>query len=411
MPPVSPSAPAASRIAEHDALDLLIEIARSLHRYGTPSHRLEGILVDVGRSLGQDVAVFCVPTMITLTIGVGADQRSVMLRVEPGAPDLGHLAEMLTLLNRLYAGELGPAAAIREIRAIGDRRTGAPTWLLPFAIGGASFGAARLMGGGWTEMAAAALVGTVTGAAAMIAGSSRARLPLADFVSAATAVAAAGLLAQLIACDTSIVALASLIVLLPGLTLMTAMNELAWRHLVSGTARLLGALMSLVSLGFGAAIGDRLTTLLPPVTAPAPTSSAWTLPIALASAAVSIAMLFQARRRDFHWVALSVLVGYAGGVLGQSIAGPELGACLGAALVALTGNVVSRVRPVPAALASLPGLLVLVPGTMAFRGLQSLMEQDVVAGVGVASGALTTTGAIVAGLLLANTLLPAPRSL
>ena len=50
-------------ITQREALNLLIEIARSLHRYGTPSHRLEGILVDVGRSLGQDVAVFCVPTL------------------------------------------------------------------------------------------------------------------------------------------------------------------------------------------------------------------------------------------------------------------------------------------------------------------------------------------------------------
>jgi uncharacterized membrane protein YjjB (DUF3815 family) len=55
-----------------------------------------------------------------------------------------------------------------------------------------------------------------------------------------------------------------------------------------------------------------------------------------------------------------------------------------------------------------PGLMLLVPGSVGFRSLASLLERDVVAGVDTAFSMLMVAVALVAGLLSANALVP-PR--
>jgi uncharacterized membrane protein YjjB (DUF3815 family) len=61
--------------------------------------------------------------------------------------------------------------------------------------------------------------------------------------------------------STYLATLGGLIVLLPGLTLSAAMSELNAQHLVSGTARLTGAIMRFLVLMFGVALGSRVAQL------------------------------------------------------------------------------------------------------------------------------------------------------
>ena len=54
------------------------------------------------------------------------------------------------------------------------------------------------------------------------------------------------------------VVLASLIALLPGLELTTAVRELSTQHLVSGVARLGGAIATLIKLAFGTVVASQI---------------------------------------------------------------------------------------------------------------------------------------------------------
>ena len=58
------------------------------------------------------------------------------------------------------------------------------------------------------------------------------------------------------------VIIASLIVLLPGMALTNAMNELTSRHLVSGTARFAGAMTTILKLTIGTAIALNVAHLV-----------------------------------------------------------------------------------------------------------------------------------------------------
>ncbi len=396
------------------AVQLLLRLAEQLHRYGAPSHRVEGALVGLGQMLDLEVSIFCVPTMIEVAVGRGATQRSLMLRVEPGSPDLARLESMLAIIDGLRCGRLDPRGALDAVNAVADAPRRPRTLLTLGALAGTGAAAASIFGGGVREMVAASIICTAAGCVASLLGRHPSRAALADFLAGAIVTLLAGIASALIApTSASIVTIASLIVFLPGLGLATAMNELAMRQLVSGTSRLMGAIMTFVAIGFGAAIGDRIAKAMvsaPVDAAPSPLP-AWALVPALLVAGASLTILYRAHRRDVGWVLLGTMTGFFGAAFGERLLGPALGVCVGATLVGLAGNLLARLRPKPSALLIIPGITLLVPGSAGFRGLHALMQNDVVSGIGIAATAVTVAGSLVAGLLVANALLPAPRGL
>lgn len=415
-PPVpggSSNAPLDQR--DHEiAVQLVLRLAEQLHRYGTPSHRVEATLSSLGALLGLEISIFCVPTMIEVAVGSGPQQRGLMLRVEPGSPDLARLETMLSIMDGLRSGRYTPAEALERVNHVADapRRPRSLLTLLALAATGAA--AALIFGGGQNEIVAAALICALAGQVASTLGRHPSRAALADFLAGAIVTFLAGGAAAIAApTSTSIVMIASLIAFLPGLGLATAMNELAMRQLVSGTSRLMGAIMTFIAIGFGAAVGGRLATEafparidVPPIPLPS-----WALLPALLIVGTSLAILYRAHRRDLGWVMLGTVIGFFGAAFGERLLGPTLGVCVGAALVGLAGNLLARLRPKPSALLVIPGITLLLPGSAGFRGLHALMQNDVVSGIGIATTAITVAGALVAGLLVANALLPSPRGL
>jgi uncharacterized membrane protein YjjP (DUF1212 family) len=58
-----------------------------------------------------------------------------------------------------------------------------------------------------------------------------------------------------------------------------------------------------------------------------------------------------------------------------------------------------------------PGLMLLVPGSLGFRSVHSLLARDIVGGVGTAFSMVLVGVAIVAGQLIANTVVPPRKAL
>jgi uncharacterized membrane protein YjjB (DUF3815 family) len=213
------------------------------------------------------------------------------------------------------------------------------------------------------------------------------------------------------------VTLAAIIVLLPGYTLTVAMNELAARHLSSGTARLGGVLATMFLLACGAAVGtaaaDAWAVFWPAKGAPGelaalPRGTLW---LALVLAPLAFKVLFQARDRDTPWIVGAAWVAYLGARAGGAWLGPLLGAGCGAFALGLASNALARLRLRPAAITSVPGLLVLVPGSLGFRGVSSLLAEDALPGVELVARMLVVAMALVSGLLLAGVALPSRRTL
>ena len=361
--------------------------------------------------LGLEARFFSTPTSIFASFGRAEELRTSLIRVEPGDTDLERLTLLDVLADDVIQGRITPLQGASDVEAILARppRYGPALQLLCWMLAGGA--AALLFGGGWKEMGVAGFSSMCIGLLDLLTRkqptTARVLEPVAAVLSAAFAGLAAHFLGPL---HVEVATLAGLIVLLPGLTLTIAVNEVATRNLISGTSRLTHAALVFLQLGFGVALGSRVATVLPPMpVGPLPTVlPPGTAVGALVVAGFAIAVLFRARPRDWGWIALAGAAAFGGARLGTLLLGPQLGAFVGALLLGIGSNVLARLRNRPSVTTVVPGLMLLVPGSVGFRSLASLLERDVVAGVDTAFSMLLVAVALATGLLSANAIMP-PR--
>lgn len=399
------------------AMELVVRLGQALHRLGAPADRVEATMVRVSERLGLRGHFFALPTSIHAAFGPPGAQVAFLVRLAPtGAVDLGRLALVDALVVALARGAVTPADADRRLEAIlgaADRHGPARSILAQGLVSGA---AAAVLGGGAAELIVAAGLGLVVGGLARIVGDHERVAPVFPALAAFTAAGLAGIAgARGAPIDPWTVTLAALIVLVPGLSLTLAMREVATGHPSAGAARLVGVVATFMLLGCGIALGERIATAAVPL-ADAATLAPLALPagaraIALAVTALGFGVLFQARARDLPWLLLGCLASETGASIGVALVGPRLAPLVGALAIGAVGNALARRFDRPAALAVVPGLLLLVPGSLGVRSLRALLADDVTVGVETAFAVAFVAAALVSGLLLANMVVDPRREL
>ena len=396
-----------------EAIGFVLQLVRALHSYGESAQRVEDLVEAMSDKLGLlGAQVFSTPTSIMASFGPLGRQRTHMLRVRPGEVNLGKLAAVEQVSVEVGQGRLSPGEGVLAIARINRAPSPYGAALTILAFGVSSGAACQFLGGGLREIPVATILGLGLGLFGEVAARVR-RIgevfdPLAAFLVSLAAVGLAHVMGPL---SVLVATLAGLIVLIPGLTLTTALSELATRHLASGTARLSGAVITFLSIAFGVALGTRAGAAafgVPPLATP-DLLPGWASLLALLLVPLCFTIIFRADLREAPWIVLSGAVAVEAGRLGAATLGPELGAFAGAFAVAIAGSLYERVRRRPAAVVVVPGLLLLVPGTVGFRGLTSLMERQSLAGIETAFSALVTAMALVAGVLVAGVVVPARR--
>lgn len=391
-----------------------LRLGQALHRYGTPAHRLEEQLRQVCERLGVEARFFSTPTSIFASFGPPEALRTSLIRVEPGGMDLERLTLLDALAQEVIHGKVTPEVGATRIETIlsAPVRYTLPITLLCWTLAAAA--AAKLFGGGPREMGVAALSSFLIGVLERLTRerptTARVLEPVAALLTSGLAVVAASLIGPL---SVQVSTLSGLIVLLPGLGLTVAINELTTRNLISGSSRLIGAALIFLQLAFGVALGGRLAGLLPPapvLLAPTPLPF-WVDLVALAVVAIAVTVLFRAMPGDAGWIIAVGAIAFGGARLGAQVLGPELGAFAGALLLGMASNALARLRDRPSVVTIVPGMMLLVPGSLGFRSLESLLARDVLAGVDTAFSMLMVAVAIAAGLLFANALVPSRRVL
>ncbi|MGE5234439.1 MAG: threonine/serine ThrE exporter family protein [Acidobacteriota bacterium] len=394
-------------------LALLLRLGRALHRYGYPAPHLEAALTRVADRFAIASQFFSTPTSLFCAFGPDDRQHTYMLRVEPGEVNLGKLAALQREIETVQADASQAAAAARRVEAIDAAGSPYPPLLVLLAAGLGSGGAALFLGGGLRELLIATGIGLALGVLGVAFQRQAARLRgLLEPVAAALAAFLAGAGAHWIGpASIYIATLAGLIVLLPGFTLTVALTELATRHLVSGTARLMGALTTFLTLGFGVAVGKGLALALFGASDAAPP---WeplgaVRALALVVAPLSFCVLLRAAPRDAPWILLVSVIAIEGGQLGSDLFGVELGAFVGALAVGIASDLYAHFLRRPALVTLVPGILLLVPGSIGFRSVASLLDKDVVFGVETGFRMAFVAISLVAGLLMANVVAPRRR--
>jgi uncharacterized membrane protein YjjP (DUF1212 family) len=402
--PAPPPAPPTS-----DEVLFVLRLGRAVHTCGYAAHRVEEIMAQAASRLGLEGQFFTTPTSIFAAFGPDDRQRTYLLRVEPGDVHLERLNRLDAVLAGVREGRLAPDEGLAQIERIVHSEPRYGALLTTIAYGLASAASACILGADPRGIGVASAIGAAVALLGQLAGVrpalGRVFVPLAAFVAAILAAVAARLVGPF---PVHIATLAGIIVLLPGLTLTLAMTEVSTNHLVSGTARLTGAVVTFITLGFGVAMGRQAAALvlgaagagtglpLPP----------WTEWLAVLVAPLALTVLLRAQPRDAGWILGTGVLTFVGGRLGARALGPELGIFVGALTAGVASNVYGRLLARSPIVTLVPSILLLVPGSVGFRGLVALLDREVVNGVEAAFRTVLMVSALVAGLLIANVAVP-----
>ncbi|PQP34630.1 hypothetical protein C6A37_06795, partial [Desulfobacteraceae bacterium SEEP-SAG9] len=146
------------------------------------------------------------------------------------------------------------------------------------------------------------------------------------------------------------------------------------QHVVSGTANLMSGLVCLVKQIAGGWLGIVTASVVVSGTAVGPTTpvnQVWVqllFPLLL----VGLSLAFQTSRRDLPWAVLVSGVAYLGIMAGSSMLDVNLGNLVGTIIAVVIANLWSRQTGRPTSIVLIPAIVMLVSGTIGFRGLASM---------------------------------------
>jgi len=391
------------------AFRFLVKLGVAAHGYGASSGRLTVFLTDVAGALGYRGDFVSTPTGMMFALGAeGRPQRQQIVRLSGGGQDLDKLARVGEVVDEVVAGRMSQRDASAAIDAIAEVPVPFGRGALAASYAFVGSGIAVLFGASWIDTAVATALNLVV--YGMVLGSARMGAAGADWLPLATtfvaAVAATSVKILFPPLNLVVVVLCAVIVLVPGYSLSVGVIELVSQHVLSGLTNLMNGLVYLVKQILGGLLGLGLALWLLPVTAAPPASAvpaAW-LWLFMPLICIGLVIVFQTPRRDFVAATVGCLVAYVAILVGSGLAGANLGNLLGTVAAVAFANLWSRQTRRPTSIVLTPSIVLLVSGSIGFRGLAAIAQGEVAVGERQFLQMFVVAATIAAGLLVGNTL-------
>jgi len=406
-----------SKVPFEDAWRLVVNVGLAAHKYGSTATRLEALLVGLSKKLGCQGVFKASPSDIVFALREGPESAQRVEVVSTPAPgmDLDKLARVGDMLNALDAGHLSLGQATAHLTAI-DREP--PPWgkfasMLGYAFTG--MGLAPLLGGGWADTLCATLFSMLVYGLTLLSArwgtTATYWLPLSSaFV--------AGFLASIVRLwvpelNLVLVVLSAVAIILPGYTISLGAMELVAQHVVSGLENLMSGLVCLVKQIAGGWLGIALASHVAAGVATGPTSpvaAAW-LMLFFPLLSVGLCLAFQTSRRDLPWAILVCGLAYLGILAGSTLLDSNLGNLVGTVIAVVIANLWARKTRRPSSIVLIPAIVVLVSGSIGFRGLVAMAEGDLLLGAQQFLQMFVVAFTILVGLLVGYSIIRSEHSL
>ena len=142
------------------------------------------------------------------------------------------------------------------------------------------------------------------------------------------------------------------------------------------------------------------------------TMPVWTSWVAVTTLSISLVILFKVRLKDAPWGIISGYIAFGVSVWASTYLGVALGAFVGAFALGLYSNLFSRIMNLPSSIVRLLGLVVLVPGSKVYIGLNSAVSGENMLNVtDLGSQTFLIFMSLVAGIIFSNAVLPHRKNL
>ncbi len=400
-----------------EAWHLILKVGVAAHKYGSTSNRLESFLTSLANRMSYEGVFKATPVTITFALRETPDaqQRLEIITTAPPNIDLDKLARLGDLLKEIETGKLSMTDAYTRIDAI-DKAP--PPWgkfasMFGYALTG--LGLAPLLGAGWTDTLAATLFSILVYGlvllSARIGRTAMMWMPL-------TTALIIGFLATLLKywvpdLNLILVILSAVAIILPGYSISLGAGELVAQHVLSGMSNLINGLITLFKQIAGAAIGVGIASLLVSIVNidPAtPVNPLWLLllfPLLL----IGLSLAFQTSRRDLPWAVLVSGLAYLGVLAGSTLLDTNLGNLLGTIVAVIVANIWARKTGRPTSIVLIPAIVMLVSGTIGFRGIAAMAQGDINVGMQQFFQMFVVAMTILSGILIGYTFVRPTQSL
>jgi uncharacterized membrane protein YjjP (DUF1212 family) len=405
------------KVSFEDAWRFILKVGVAAHKYGSTSARLESFLTILSNNMGYQGVFKSTPVEIVFAMKESPEsiQRVELMATPPPDIDLDKLARLGDLLNEIDAGTLSISDADTRIDAI-DLIP--PPWgkfvsMLGYVLTG--LGLAPLLGAGWTDTLFAALFSMLVYGLVLL--SARMGAMAISWMPLSTALII-GFLATLVKhwvpeLNLVLVILSAVAIILPGFSISLGAGELVAQHVLSGISNLMGGLITLFKQITGTLIGIGIAELLFSVSSaePAtPVDQKWMLvlfPLLL----IGLCLAFQTSRRDLPWAVVVSGVAYLGVLAGSSILDSNLGNLVGTIIAVVIANFWARKTGRPTSIVLIPAIVLLVSGTIGFRGLASMAQGDIHLGIQQFFQMFIVAMTILVGVMIGTTIIRPVHSL
>ncbi|KPI44624.1 uncharacterized protein AB675_8375 [Cyphellophora attinorum] len=370
----------------------LTKLCRAFMEYGAPTHRLEEYMNYSARALCMNAQFLYMPgAMICTFIDETTYSTDLeMIRTNQGL-DFGRLKDAFDVYKMVIHDKTQPAEASRQLDEIANSTRQHSTWFRIFIFGLAAVCVSPFaFSGRPVDFGPIFLMGAVTGFLQLqiVPRSSQFSHVFEVFAAVLTAFVARGLGSirhnnQSVFCFSAL-AQSSIALILPGYIVLNAALELQSKNLLSGSVRMVYAIIYTLFLGFGLLIGTVIYGLVDKnattdVTCNVPVywnpthlnaKLLYTRFIWVPLFACCLAIINQAKWKQLPMMAFVATAGYQANfwVSTRLASNIQVANAIGAFVIGAIANLYSRMFHGLAAAAMLPAIFVMVPSGLAASG-------------------------------------------
>ncbi|HEY8454703.1 MAG TPA: threonine/serine exporter family protein [Actinopolymorphaceae bacterium] len=391
-------------------LDFLLRLGELLLRSGAGSVDVEATIIACAMAFGlRDVEASVTNTEILVSVAVDengtplTDLRNVRVR----AVDHSRLVALHEMVLNLTEGRLSPEEAYKRLDEIVHAPKRYPRWGVTIAWATLATAVSVQLGGNWLH----ALVTFVSAGVIDRLGRRLARRNIPDFYlnfigAALVTGVAVGLTAAGAPLQPALVVAGGVVLLLPGLALLSCVQDALTGFVVTAAGRLVDVLILAAGIISGVAaalIVARQAGLSMPVQPPAPFTLTGLPPQFISAGIVAAAMSF-GLYAPLRVLPFAFLLGGSGYVAFLSInhllAAPSMSRGLVAVVLGVCGHAIATRYRLPALTVVLPAIIPMLPGLTIYGAMLELTQGDRLTGIGLLLQAGTDALALAAGVIL-----------